>query len=143
MKPAVKCLCFLHLAFFSLGLDAFISASRSKATQSDGYQSQGRMPPLFARRGQQRLGVLVKHRIVSPQNVVPRPREVPNPILSKCSQLGQSCVPLWGCCGRCETCHCRFFNAICFCRKAKSQCGIKLLNTKSKKRPNPKKTLGL
>ncbi|XP_038123459.1 agouti-related protein-like [Cyprinodon tularosa] len=105
------------------------------------------MPPLFARRRlyeQQKIAVLEKPRIVSPQIVVPRPREVPNPILSKCSQLGQSCVPLWGCCGRCETCHCRFFNAICFCRKAKSQCGRKLPNSrKSKKRPNPKKTLGL
>uniref|UniRef100_A0A3B3VD41 Agouti domain-containing protein n=1 Tax=Poecilia latipinna TaxID=48699 RepID=A0A3B3VD41_9TELE len=38
-------------------------------------------------------------------------------VMARCSLLGQSCVPLCGCCDPSATCHCRFFNAICFCRR--------------------------
>ncbi|MEQ2317035.1 hypothetical protein AMECASPLE_038691, partial [Ameca splendens] len=86
-----------------------------------------------------------KSRIVSPpQNDVPHPKVAPNPSTPKCSQLGQSCVPLCGCCDPCAMCHCRFFNVICFCRKAKSQCGKKTLNSVKEKKTqgqNPKHAL--
>lgn len=36
---------------------------------------------------------------------------------TSCSQLTQSCVPQFGCCDPQALCHCRFFNAICFCRR--------------------------
>uniref|UniRef100_A0A3Q2PTY0 Agouti domain-containing protein n=1 Tax=Fundulus heteroclitus TaxID=8078 RepID=A0A3Q2PTY0_FUNHE len=87
-----------------------------------------------------------KSRIVSlPQNNVPGPKVVPKPMMLRCSQLGQSCVPLCGCCDLCATCHCRFFNAICFCRKAKSRCGKKARNSRKatkSQRHNPKHTPG-
>lgn len=56
------------------------------------------------------------------QNEICPPAKVrPNPVKIKCSQLAQSCLPQSGCCDPCATCHCRFFNVICFCRKTKSQ----------------------
>lgn len=56
------------------------------------------------------------------QNEICPPAKVrPNPVKIKCSQLAQSCLPQSGCCDSCATCHCRFFNVICFCRKTKSQ----------------------
>ncbi|KAM4718420.1 uncharacterized protein FYW61_016253 [Anableps anableps] len=153
MKLAVQCLCFLHFALLSFGLDTHISLSRRKAFHSDaGYVNQDRRRPLFARREQyeqQRIHEPKKSRIVSPpQNDIAHPKVVPNPMMPKCSQLGQSCVPLYGCCDSCAMCHCRFFNAICFCRKAekaKSRCGNKTpKNRKAKKseKHNPKHALG-
>ncbi|KAM4544393.1 uncharacterized protein V3H82_022142 [Fundulus diaphanus] len=149
MKLAVQCLCFLPFSFLSFGLDTHTSLSRSKTSHSDaGYVHQGRMI-LFARRGlyeQHRIQEPQKSRIVSlPQNNVPGPKVVPKPMMPRCSQLGQSCVPLCGCCDLCATCHCRFFNAICFCRKAKSRCGKKARNSKKatkSQRHNPKHTPG-
>uniref|UniRef100_A0A8C6T1I0 Agouti domain-containing protein n=1 Tax=Neogobius melanostomus TaxID=47308 RepID=A0A8C6T1I0_9GOBI len=41
----------------------------------------------------------------------------PNP---QCSLLTQSCLPQDGCCDAWASCHCHFFNAICFCRRTGS-----------------------
>lgn len=63
--------------------------------------------------------------------VVPVPPDDPPPpttavapksVKPSCSQLTQSCVPQSGCCDPCASCHCRFFNAICFCRRRKTLC---------------------
>ncbi|XP_017157331.1 U13-lycotoxin-Ls1d-like [Poecilia reticulata] len=136
MKLAVHCLCFLHFVLLSFGLDTYISLSRSKAFHSDAtYVNQDRVRTLFARRAlyeQQKIHETKKSSIVpppQPQNDVSRPKAVPKPqVTARCSLLGQSCVPLCGCCDPCTTCHCRFFNAICYCRRAEQarpRCGSK------------------
>lgn len=48
------------------------------------------------------------------------PRTTAKPVDPSCSQVSQSCFPLAGCCDPSAVCRCRFFNAICFCRKIKS-----------------------
>ncbi|XP_043960413.1 agouti-signaling protein-like [Gambusia affinis] len=144
MKLAVQCLCFLHFALLSFGLDTYISLSRTKASHSDaGYINQDRVRRLFAKRALYEQQKTKKSSIVphpAPQNDVSRPKaRLPKPpVMPGCSLLGQSCVPLCGCCDPCATCHCRFFNAICFCRRverARSRCGSK----KAAKRRKAKK----
>uniref|UniRef100_A0A3B3WD72 Agouti domain-containing protein n=1 Tax=Poecilia mexicana TaxID=48701 RepID=A0A3B3WD72_9TELE len=84
----------------------------------------------------------IVHPPPSPQNDVSRPKAVPKPqVMARCSLLGQSCVPLCGCCDPCATCHCRFFNAICFCRRveqARSRCGSKKTAKRRKAKKNSK-----
>ncbi|XP_073432308.1 agouti-related protein [Dendrobates tinctorius] len=40
----------------------------------------------------------------------------------RCVQLLESCVGHLPCCSPCATCYCRFFNAICYCRKTSTNC---------------------
>ncbi|XP_068117622.1 agouti-related protein [Hyperolius riggenbachi] len=40
----------------------------------------------------------------------------------RCVQLHESCVGHLPCCSPCATCYCRFFNAICYCRKTSTNC---------------------
>ncbi|XP_023181817.1 agouti-signaling protein-like isoform X1 [Xiphophorus maculatus] len=156
MKSAVQCLCFLHFALLSFGLDTYISLSRSKASHSHaGYINQDRVRTLFTRRAlyeQQKNHETKKSRVVPhppPQNDTSRPRlglpkppvKPKPPVMPRCSLLGQSCVPLSGCCDPCATCHCRFFNAICFCRRAeraRSRCGSKKTAKRRKARKKSK-----
>ncbi|XP_035475741.1 agouti-signaling protein-like isoform X1 [Scophthalmus maximus] len=133
MKLAVLCLCVLHVTFADAGIFARnepqatnrnLSANRERATQSAaGTSNHGRQRPLFARRGQYERQSVPKPGVVhvSP-NVLPRPRKVaPKPVMPTCSQPAQTCLPQSGCCGPHNMCHCRFFNAICFCRRKNSQ----------------------
>uniref|UniRef100_A0A3P8W5S2 Agouti domain-containing protein n=1 Tax=Cynoglossus semilaevis TaxID=244447 RepID=A0A3P8W5S2_CYNSE len=53
----------------------------------------------------------------APPRIAPPPKAAPKPVKPTCSLLAQSCLPQSGCCEPHTTCHCRFFNAICFCRK--------------------------
>ncbi|XP_018553706.1 agouti-signaling protein [Lates calcarifer] len=134
MKLALLCLCLLQLALVSAGIFtrndlqatySNLSASRAQSSHSTGSLNQGRQKPLFARRGQyerQRIHV-PKHRVVPvPPNDHPppplSPKVAPKPVNPKCSQVTQSCLPQSGCCDPNTMCHCRFFNAICFCRRA-------------------------
>ncbi|XP_061876586.1 agouti-signaling protein-like [Entelurus aequoreus] len=80
---------------------------------------------MFARRAQyeqQRLHMM------SPKGMPDPPRDYlptkvsSNPGRPTCSQLGQSCLPHQGCCETCSTCHCHFFQAICFCRRSNVSC---------------------
>ncbi|KAM7370130.1 hypothetical protein PAMP_011410 [Pampus punctatissimus] len=105
------------------------SVSRAQAPERTGFLNQGRRRTLFARRGQyerQRIHVPKPNVIRVPPNVVSVPTNVPppppkDPAMPVCSQLTQSCLPQSGCCDPCATCHCRFFNAICFCRRTNSK----------------------
>ncbi|KAM8822341.1 uncharacterized protein AB9W97_004813 [Spinachia spinachia] len=138
MKLAVVCLCILHLiavgAGQSSGTDpcpgrSSVSARRAKAPQkqppsSAGPVIQGKQRPLFARRGQyERKRIPApKPKVVPspPKDAPPSPKVAPKPVKPTCSQLTRSCSPLFGCCATNATCHCRFFNAICFCRRTTS-----------------------
>ncbi|KAM4722332.1 agouti-related protein [Rhinophrynus dorsalis] len=40
----------------------------------------------------------------------------------RCVQLLESCVGHLPCCSPCASCYCRFFNAICYCRKTSTNC---------------------
>ncbi|XP_047424482.1 agouti-signaling protein-like [Mugil cephalus] len=131
MKLAVLCLCFLHLAFVSSRLFARNNLqpthSRTQAAQSTGSRNQGRLRPLFARRGQyerQRIYVPKPRRVTVPLvKIAPTsPQNASYPLKINCSELTQSCLPHSGCCDPCATCHCHFFNAICYCRRVSSQC---------------------
>uniref|UniRef100_A0A668ALK6 Agouti domain-containing protein n=1 Tax=Myripristis murdjan TaxID=586833 RepID=A0A668ALK6_9TELE len=88
---------------------------------------QVRQRTLFARRGKyerQKMHVM-KPKVAPAPPRRPPPKVAPNPISPRCSRTGESCLPQSRCCEPCATCHCRFFNAICFCRKTNSQCGRK------------------
>nr|XP_004568531.1 agouti-signaling protein-like [Maylandia zebra] len=130
MKLALLCLCIVQLAFGSRRINDREAAARGdvplrKASHGTGSTNEIRVRPLFARRGHyERQRILVPKPRGGPaaQNEICPPAKVrPNPVKIKCSQLAQSCLPQSGCCDSCATCHCRFFNAICFCRKTKSQ----------------------
>ncbi|KAG2458439.1 AGRP protein, partial [Polypterus senegalus] len=47
-------------------------------------------------------------------------------LMPKCSKVLESCLPFSLCCDPCATCHCRFFNAICYCRKLNRNCRKKI-----------------
>ncbi|XP_037612214.1 agouti-signaling protein-like [Sebastes umbrosus] len=137
MKLAVLWLCMLHLAFVSAGLfnrkdlqtahsNVSVSSRAQQTPQriqplNTGSLNRGRQRPLFARIGQyerQRIIVPKKPKVpVPPKDGPSSPKVVPKPVKPKCSQLTQSCLPQSGCCDPSATCHCRFFNAICFCRR--------------------------
>ncbi|XP_075693661.1 agouti-related protein [Rhinoderma darwinii] len=40
----------------------------------------------------------------------------------RCVQLHESCVGHLPCCNPCATCYCRFFNAVCYCKKTSTNC---------------------
>ncbi|XP_040921853.1 agouti-signaling protein-like [Toxotes jaculatrix] len=130
MKPALLCLCVLHVACVSAGLfrrndlqaaHRNLSAIRAQAPQSTVSLNQGRQRPLFARRGQYERQSAPKSRVVPVPPNDPPPKVTANSVKPACSQLTQSCLPQSGCCDLHATCHCRFFNAICFCRRTSSQ----------------------
>ncbi|KAJ4925690.1 hypothetical protein JOQ06_018411 [Pogonophryne albipinna] len=137
MKITFIWLSFLPLAFASGGLfrrssdlqttHSNVTVSSTPAPQRQQTPNavppnQGRQRPLFARRGHyERQRVQVPKPKVVPVRPNKRSKKVPRkPMKDKCSQLKQSCLPLFGCCDTNATCHCRFFNAICFCRRIKS-----------------------
>ncbi|XP_060950307.1 agouti-signaling protein-like [Limanda limanda] len=128
MKVSLLCLCVLvHVALVHAGLFARdelqqpASRTKDKTTQSTGSSNHVRQRPLFARRGQYERQSLPKRKAGhNSQHGRPRPSKskvVPRPVKPMCSLLGQSCLPESGCCVRHTVCHCRFFNAICFCRR--------------------------
>ncbi|XP_038580307.1 agouti-related protein-like [Micropterus salmoides] len=132
MTLAVLLLCFLHLAIATAGLFtrndlqavcSNLSVSTPQAPQGPGPLNQGRVRPLFARRGQyerQRINVPSKEVLVPPNDLRPPSNVAPKPVKPNCSQFTQSCLPQSGCCDPFASCHCRFFNAICFCRMTNS-----------------------
>ncbi|KAM3593456.1 uncharacterized protein V6R79_013367 [Siganus canaliculatus] len=134
MKLAVSWFCMLPLAFVSAGLSSLserqsatrnsLSDSRAAAPRSSGSSNQGRHRPLFARRGQyerQRIHVPRPKEVPVPaQDLTPPLSAAPKSETPDCSQLTQSCMPQSGCCDKKASCHCRFFNTICFCRKTGS-----------------------
>ncbi|XP_031728179.1 agouti-signaling protein-like [Anarrhichthys ocellatus] len=132
MKLAVVCFCFciLHLTAVSAGQYGRKSEASAEAPQKPqplgtGSLIKGRQRPLFARRGQyerQRIHTSKSNVVPVPPNGAPPPSKVaPKPVKPKCSQITQSCLPQFGCCNSNATCHCRFFNAICFCRRSTGQ----------------------
>uniref|UniRef100_A0A3P9H4K1 Agouti domain-containing protein n=1 Tax=Oryzias latipes TaxID=8090 RepID=A0A3P9H4K1_ORYLA len=135
MKVAILFLCFLHLTFVISSPRAkprHIWLSKEQTFQSKGLANQDRVGPLFARRRQYEYQQLLGPKtVVLPlsQNDVLHTKVERKRIKPGCSLLGQSCSRLSGCCEACATCHCRFFSAICFCRKANLQCERKKLNT--------------
>ncbi|XP_029385338.1 agouti-related protein-like isoform X2 [Echeneis naucrates] len=107
------------------GAYSALSSSRNRDTQTPGLLNQGRQRPLFARRGQYERQS-VPSRVVPvppkhgpPLSPPPPPKVTAKPVKLKCSHRSQSCTPQSGCCEPYTTCHCRFFSAICFCRKTK------------------------
>lgn len=94
-----------------------VSANKPAQNQVRTVNAAQRQRPIFARRGQyerQRIHVPAKHKFPV-QPTAPKPAvKPPNP---RCSQLTQSCLPQDGCCDAWASCHCHFFNAICFCRR--------------------------
>ncbi|XP_029001601.1 agouti-related protein-like [Betta splendens] len=101
-----------------------LSAGGVDAAQSSGYVSKGRRRPLFARRGQyeRQEPRVLKHSVASgfPDNRSSASK-VSKTTKPKCSELSQSCLPTSRCCDPCSTCHCRFFKAICFCRRTEGR----------------------
>ncbi|XP_020778844.2 agouti-signaling protein-like [Boleophthalmus pectinirostris] len=95
-----------------------MSSSRPAQNQVRTLNAAQRQRPIFARRGQyerQRVQVPAKPHKFPVGPTVPKPAPKPSP--SRCSQLTQSCLPQDGCCDLWASCHCHFFNAICFCRR--------------------------
>ncbi|XP_029135428.2 agouti-related protein-like [Labrus bergylta] len=137
MKLTVLMFGFLHVSFVSAGLFSLNDLQPAGSSLSRGSRAQvpdtaepvnpkkGRKRPLFARRGQcerQRVQVPKERPKKVPLNdLAPPPDSVLKPTTQKCSQLTQSCMPQSGCCDAGATCHCRFFNAICFCRRMSSR----------------------
>ncbi|XP_029935509.1 agouti-signaling protein-like [Myripristis murdjan] len=138
MKLTVLCFCLLHVATVNAGLfthseitgansNVSSNCSNDQAPQSTVSLIQVRQRTLFARRGKyerQKMHVM-KPKVAPAPPRRPPPKVAPNPISPRCSRTGESCLPQSRCCEPCATCHCRFFNAICFCRKTNSQCGRK------------------
>ncbi|XP_036935267.1 agouti-signaling protein-like [Acanthopagrus latus] len=130
MKLAVTWFWILYLALISAGLFTRndLSAARRNVSdsQSTGSLNNNRHRTLFARRGKyerQRIYVPKPRVVPVPSDDLEPPAKVsPKPVKPSCSQLTQSCQPLSGCCDRCASCHCRFFNAICYCRKTNTVC---------------------
>nr|FAA00756.1 TPA: Agouti signaling peptide 2 [Tetraodon nigroviridis] len=125
MKRFFLAFFFLHVASVAAGLfgGSDVKTSRSSLTggraqlpQNAGFWIQGTHRPLFARRKPYK-----RQRIMKKKPQAPRPsptvRVDGGPSLSGCSQLTQGCSPQFGCCDPQALCHCRFFNAICFCRR--------------------------
>ncbi|CAB1340794.1 unnamed protein product [Coregonus sp. 'balchen'] len=48
---------------------------------------------------------------------VQKPKVKPAPPTPNCSKVMESCMPHSRCCDPCVSCHCRFFNSICYCWK--------------------------
>ncbi|KAJ0022662.1 hypothetical protein NQD34_014796 [Periophthalmus magnuspinnatus] len=95
-----------------------ISASRPVQNQVRTLNAAQRQRPIFARRGQyerQRIHVPAKPNKFPVRPTAPKPAS--KPTTPRCSQLTQSCLPQDGCCDSWASCHCHFFNAICFCRR--------------------------
>ncbi|KAM9839664.1 uncharacterized protein ACBR49_016656 [Aulostomus maculatus] len=127
MKLTVLCLCLLNVAFVTSRLFARNDLQFGRSNLSKTHQrtalGQGRQRTLFARRGQYEQQRIYKPKSVPvPPKIVPPTKAAPKPSIPMCSQPGQSCFPQSGCCEPCSTCHCHFFNAICFCRRTNSQC---------------------
>ncbi|KAK0141818.1 Agouti-related protein [Merluccius polli] len=84
---------------------------------------QGRQRPLFARRVYERQRVYeLRHRMHLGHPKGPPPKVTQIPDSKKCFEVSESCLPHSGCCDPCASCHCRFFNTICFCRKTNAFC---------------------
>ncbi|XP_061569715.1 agouti-signaling protein-like [Cololabis saira] len=150
MRITVLCLCVLHLANGSSGLKSpkGLQVSRNNLSLSGAQIAQSKdsmshRGPLFARRGhyeQQKIHVAKPTASPHPQNHIPQSVKV-KPGKPNCSPSGQSCLPQSGCCDLCATCHCRFFNAICFCRKTNSRCEQQQpITRKAKQRRKQKRT---
>ncbi|XP_024135968.1 agouti-signaling protein isoform X2 [Oryzias melastigma] len=134
MKAVILFLCFLHLTFVGSSphpKPRHIWLSEEPTVQSKGSTNPVRVGPLFARRGLYEYQQLLVPTVEIPpsQNDILHTKVEQKPIKPGCSQLGQSCSRLSGCCDACATCHCRFFSAICFCRKANGLCERKRLNS--------------
>uniref|UniRef100_A0A3Q3W5S5 Agouti domain-containing protein n=1 Tax=Mola mola TaxID=94237 RepID=A0A3Q3W5S5_MOLML len=119
MKLALPCFCVLQVAFVGAGL--FRGEQPEIGRGGRAQLAHSRQRPLFARRRQyekQRIIVQKTKEVSVPLNNLPPPTEVaPKPVKPSCSQLTQTCLPQSGCCDLSASCHCRFFNAICFCRR--------------------------
>ncbi|KAI4901765.1 hypothetical protein NFI96_013519 [Prochilodus magdalenae] len=44
------------------------------------------------------------------------------PVTPRCSRVSESCFPHSNCCDPCASCHCRFFNTICYCWRLGRHC---------------------
>ncbi|XP_066579400.1 agouti-signaling protein 2b [Amia ocellicauda] len=77
-----------------------------------GTWNQGKSNTLFARRGTQEWKKV--HALKPKQELV-----LP---FRRCSRVMESCIPHSLCCDPCASCHCRFFNAICYCRRLNRHC---------------------
>lgn len=133
MKLALSWFCILYLASVNAGLFSRHDlrapnrnpSARAPVQHGTGASSSSsRQRPLFARRGQyerQRIHVPKPKLVPVPPKDPPRPPKVPpKPVKPSCSELTQSCLPQSGCCDPCASCHCRFFNTICYCRRTGS-----------------------
>ncbi|KAM4606557.1 uncharacterized protein ACJ7VT_016735 [Polymixia lowei] len=134
MKLAVLCFCILQMVnaglFTRNNRNSIYNNLPSKSIKDQPPKTsepviQGRQRTLFARRG-----VYERQRVYDPKpKVSPAPAKgppskvAPNPVSPRCSMLSETCTPNSCCCDPCASCHCRFFNTICFCRKTNSHCG--------------------
>ncbi|KAG9333071.1 hypothetical protein AGOR_G00172850 [Albula goreensis] len=121
---AVLCFCLLRVASVHSMLDARDVPKNSdvdvslkdKPSVESGARNQGKTKALFARRGLQERQKL---RVVKVQKV---PAPALPPPARRCSRVMESCIPHTPCCDPCSTCHCRFFNAICYCWRLGRHC---------------------
>ncbi|XP_015209867.2 agouti-signaling protein 2b [Lepisosteus oculatus] len=86
--------------------------SEDQYSVETGVWNQGKPKTVFARRAvkeQQILRAL-------------KQKQAPEPPSRRCSRVMESCIFHSLCCDPCASCHCRFFNAICYCRRLNRHC---------------------
>ncbi|KAG9333739.1 hypothetical protein JZ751_010290 [Albula glossodonta] len=129
-------LCFLTVAALSMIAEGSrfrdlgkkhendVSFKEPPSVETGAWNPHGKQKRLFARRGlvrRQRPLALQRAMLQKPNKqpkqpkqpkVLPAPPAVPP---QRCPRVMESCVPQVPCCDPCATCHCRFFNTICYC----------------------------
>ncbi|XP_018596637.1 agouti-related protein-like isoform X1 [Scleropages formosus] len=97
----------------SLGHEQGLGRGHESTGDTAEILDKGRPKVLFARRGvrqQQRP----RYTKTSGELTPARSR--------RCSRATESCGPTIPCCDPCSTCHCRFFNTICYCWRLGRPC---------------------
>ncbi|KAI1901349.1 hypothetical protein AGOR_G00033440 [Albula goreensis] len=126
-------LCFLTAAALSMIAEGSRFRDLGKKHENDvsfkdppsvdtgAWNPHGKQKRLFARRGlvrRQRPLALQRAMLQKPNKQPKQPKVPPAPPAvppQRCPRVMESCVPQVPCCDPCATCHCRFFNTICYC----------------------------
>ncbi|KAL4631042.1 agouti-related protein-like isoform X1 [Arapaima gigas] len=113
---ALCCVCLLQaLAVLSVPEPRGGSLTQDQEPVGDtaGVLNKGRPKALFARRGGQQQ----QRRYMNANGEL-----APVALGRRCSRGAENCGPQIPCCDPCSTCHCRFFNTICYCWKLGHRC---------------------
>ncbi|KAJ8396149.1 hypothetical protein AAFF_G00022220 [Aldrovandia affinis] len=127
------CVCLLTAAIQSMVVEGSSGVDMSKKTENDvsfkdtssvetGVWNHGNPKSLFARRGliHRQRPLALQHAMKPKQPKQPKPPS--GAPAQRCPRVMESCVPHMPCCDPCATCHCRFFNTICYCWRLGRHC---------------------